>query len=150
MIEPTNAGKNPAIANPGVSTATNPREIPLTINRNNPSVKKVSGRVRRIRTGRTIALTKPNRIAAIIAAMMLSTLSPGTSCAVITRDAAVTSQVKTKDGIAELHQNQPSNLDCTVAGVLQPLSNYLEMVKVRFLKEATLMHLCSMPHLPNA
>jgi hypothetical protein len=52
--------------------------MPLTTNKNNPKVRIVRGKVRRVIIGLTIAFTNPITIAATAAAGMLSIITPGT------------------------------------------------------------------------
>ena len=95
-MEPITAGKKPLTVKPGVKKATSPIEMALTTKRNKPRVRTVRGRVKRTRIGRTIALTNPIIAAAMTAAVTPSIVRPGTSFAVITKDAAATAQVNKK------------------------------------------------------
>lgn len=78
MSQPKNAEKKESIENPGKIQATSASVKALTIKRNRPSVKRVMGRVRIIRTGLTTALMIPRRNAAIKSVKKLCTWIPGT------------------------------------------------------------------------
>ena len=72
MMAPPTAVQNPEIVNPGTIQATSPIIAALSTSRNRPSVSTVIGRVRMNAIGRTTALTRPSRTAAI------ASLAPGT------------------------------------------------------------------------
>jgi len=77
-IDPKRAPQNPFTWNPLNNAETNQSINPLMTSRNNPKVRRVSGKVRITRMGRMIVFTIPRRRAAIKADKKPSTaISPG-------------------------------------------------------------------------
>ncbi len=72
----------------------------LTTKINNPRVKIVKGRVKRINRGLIIALIKPKATAAIKATVKSLIYIPGTIRAVINKETAVINQRRKKDNIS--------------------------------------------------
>ncbi len=68
---------------PGTILATRRTSNALIMNTDKPSVRTVTGIVRKIRIGRKIMLTIPRTTATIIATMKLSTFTPGNMYEVI-------------------------------------------------------------------
>ena len=64
------------------------------INKNNPSVKMVTGKVKTIRIGFTIKFKSDNTMATIIEVVKLSTFTPGKNRAIIITKTAVKSILK--------------------------------------------------------
>ena len=95
-IEPNKAGQKPLTVKPGVKYPTIDRVMALITNRNRPKDRIVSGKVRRVRMGLTIALTNPMTATAIAAACQLAIVKPGTRYAVIARAIAARTQVRKK------------------------------------------------------
>ena len=71
-----NAVPNPDIANPLTIEETNISTSALIINKKNPKDKTVSGSVRSIRSGLTMALAKPSNSADMASADALSKRIP--------------------------------------------------------------------------
>lgn len=97
-IEPIKASQKLLILNP-LKYPTKEKQIALIINKNNPNVRMVMGKVKIFKMGLTTALTNPKIIAPIAAVVQLLISIPGTILAVIIKDTAVTIQVIKKRGI---------------------------------------------------
>jgi hypothetical protein len=72
-IAPSTDPQKPLTWNPPTKADTSQSINPLMTNKKSPKVKSVMGRVKRIRRGRKMVLTIPNRKAAANAAHQLST-----------------------------------------------------------------------------
>jgi hypothetical protein len=89
---PHRAGRNPRTVNPRTIAAASISIKAFTTRRNRPSVRRVSGSVRKTKTGRTMALAIPNTSAPNSAARPSATSIPFTIFPMTIRRNAVRSR----------------------------------------------------------
>lgn len=94
-MEPSNALQNPyRKLKPGTITAANPKVIAFKINKNNPKVRIIKGKVKNVRMGSNIAFNTPKTAAEIAAFPKPSTSIPKNgNLEIIKKLTAVTNQV---------------------------------------------------------